>query len=390
VKRQVAIAALLSACALASAAQAQLALSANDGKQLRPGETPASRTPDAIAVIDLDHGLPRVLGSAPAPASMIGPPTTAAVARDSSFAVVTSNQQLDPADPAKLKPADLVSVIDLTRPSAPRLAQSLHAGLGATGVSIDHSGRLVLVANSEDDTVSVFKAASGRLTAAGVVQLDAKSRPIDVAIAPGGAAAWVTAQAAGKLVRLTLASDGVRRDGIEIAVGLQPAGLAISPDGRFAYVTLQGGRLPRPDPPPAAGPKMGAVAVVDLSAARLVQVVDVGVTPEQLGLSPDGRWIAMTVINGSSSPPGSPNYHAHGQLKVYAVNNGAMTPTDTAETGQWCQGSAWSRDSRRLLLQCAADKEIEVFDFDGAKLHRRSETLRFGARPGAIATGFSR
>src|ERR1700760_1365928 len=102
-------------CSVA-AAQAQLAVSGNDGKQLRPGDDPPGMRPDTVSVIDLSHYPPKVLGSVSAPASLIGPPYAVAVAPDSSFALVTCGQKPDPNNPGKLLPDDVVSVIDLSKP----------------------------------------------------------------------------------------------------------------------------------------------------------------------------------------------------------------------------------------------------------------------------------
>src|ERR1700760_2180661 len=102
--------------AAAAALPAQVAVSANDGKQLRPGDDPPGMRPDTVSVIDLNHYPPKVLGSIQAPASLIGPPDAVAVAPDSSFALVTCGQKPDPNNPGKLLPDDVVSVIDLSKP----------------------------------------------------------------------------------------------------------------------------------------------------------------------------------------------------------------------------------------------------------------------------------
>jgi hypothetical protein len=71
----------LSAFALATAcggAEARLALSANDGKETLLGDIPKSHTPDNVAVIDLNHFPPKVIGTVDVPTSMIGPPVAIA------------------------------------------------------------------------------------------------------------------------------------------------------------------------------------------------------------------------------------------------------------------------------------------------------------------------
>src|SRR5665213_1027966 len=110
-----------------SPASAQIAVSANDGKQLQPWDDPPGVRPDSISTLNLSHYPPRLMASVAAPASMIGSPTAVAVARDSSFAIVTNSQKVDPANPGKLVANDEVTVVDISNPRDPKVTQILHA-----------------------------------------------------------------------------------------------------------------------------------------------------------------------------------------------------------------------------------------------------------------------
>jgi len=366
---------------MATPALAQIAVSANDGKQRAADAKAEALTSDSIAVLDLAAPV-RVLARLDAPASLIGPPAAVAVARDSSFAIVTAAQQLD-ANGA-IAPADIVTVVDLTQPSKPTIAQTLHAGAGASGVAINPAGTLALVANAGDDSVTVFAISKRRLSVVGSVSLPPKSKPLDVAFAADPRSAYVVAQGAGALVRLRV--DGQKVEAADaIAVGLQPYSMTL--DREVAYVSNLGGR----GSPAAPGPAMGTIAIVDLRARRMVSQVDVGVTPEHIALSPSGRYLEATIINGSNAPASSPNHHDHGVMAIFRTNGTSLEPVTQIETGAWCQGATWSDDEKRVLLQCAARKQIEVYGFDGRTLTAdTAATLQFDARPGAIATARSR
>ena len=78
------LAGVFSSVIAAAGAQAQIAVAGNDGKQLQPGDNPPGIRPDTISVIDLGRYPPKLLATIVQPASMIGPPTAVAVARDSS------------------------------------------------------------------------------------------------------------------------------------------------------------------------------------------------------------------------------------------------------------------------------------------------------------------
>ena len=81
---------LLGAAALATSAAAEIAVSANDGKQNLINHAVAIPSPleqDSISVLEVG-AKPRVLVTLPAPASVTGPPTSVAITPDESLALV--------------------------------------------------------------------------------------------------------------------------------------------------------------------------------------------------------------------------------------------------------------------------------------------------------------
>ena len=354
--------ALAAALALAPcAAGAQLAVSANDGKvSLKDGATVvnAHPAPDTATILDLSVFPPRVLGTVEAPASVIGPPQSVAIAPDESFALVTGATKLDPADPSKTVPNDALTVIDLkTR----KVVASLRAGQGASGVSISPDAKLALVANRAEGTVSIFAILGMMLTPAGKVALgDAKSGPSHVVFTPDGKTALVTRDGDNKISVLAIDGRAVTYTGQDISAGIRPYGIVMG--ARAAYVANIG-----------AGPGDAAtvsVIALDPKPARVVGTISVGPTPEGLALSPDGKLLAVTVMNGSNQPATSPFFHDFGLLKVYRVSGVHLIEVAQSHIGHWCQGAAWNRAATVLLAQCMADNRIELFRFDGKHLKR--------------------
>ena len=114
-------------------------------------------------------------------------------------------------------------------------------------------------------------------------------------------------------------------------------------------------------------------------------------TSEHVSLSPDGRYIAVVVLNGSTAQPGSPNYNDHSLLQIYSVNGAELTRVAEANTGKWCQGAVFNRNNTQVVLQCAMDRQIEVYRFNGGTLTADARaTMNFTARPGAITTSADR
>jgi len=371
------LAALIS---VSSGASGQLALSANDGKAVLVdgvNSVPSNPPPDTVTVIDLSATPPKVVAELPAPASVVGPPLSVAVARDESFALVTGATKVDPSDPKKTVPDDKLTVIDL-KASPPKISAQLQAGKGAAGVSINRAGTLALVANRSEGTVSVFSIAGNTLTPVGKINLgDDKSGPSHVAITPDGKTALVTRDGDNKISVLSIDGTKVEDTKREISAGLRPYGFAIHPNGQVAVVANIG----------TSSGDADTVSLIDIEAkpARVVQTVTVGQTPEGIVLSPDGAFAAVNVVNGSNKAKNSPFFNDYGLVKVLSVKGKELVPLTEAKTGHWCQGLAWSKDNRTLLVQCMVEKEIMVFNFDGKEL-KPAGSIKLSAGPAGIRT----
>jgi 6-phosphogluconolactonase (cycloisomerase 2 family) len=371
------LAALIS---VSSGASGQLALSANDGKAVLVdgvNSVPANPPPDTVTVIDLSATPPKVVAELQAPASVVGPPLSVAVARDEGFALVTGATKVDPSDPKKTVPDDKLTVIDL-KASPPKISAQLQAGKGAAGVSINRAGTLALVANRSEGTVSVFSIAGHTLTPVGKINLgDDKSGPSHVAITPDGKTALVTRDGDNKISVLSIDGSKVEDTKREISAGLRPYGLAIHPNGQVAVVANIG----------TSSGDADTMSLIDIEAkpARVVQTVTVGQTPEGIVLSPDGAFAAVNVVNGSNKAKNSPFFNDYGLVKVLSVKGKELVPLTEAKVGHWCQGLAWSKDNRTLLVQCMVEKEIMVFNFDGKEL-KPAGSIKLSAGPAGIRT----
>ncbi|WP_018260608.1 YncE family protein [Methylobacterium sp. WSM2598] len=357
--------AFLSAATLAATPlRAELAVSANDGHTVLTdagAQVPATPpVPDSVTVLDLSASPPRIVGEVQAPASVVGPPQSVAVAPNETFAIVTSATRVDPNDAARIVPDDRVTVIDLTS-TPPRVRASLTAGKGAAGVSINREGTLALVANRTEGTLSVFKIAGGEVSPAGKVDLgNDKAGPSHVVFSRDGREAYVTRDGDNKVSVLAVEGSRVTYAKRDFTAGVRPYGIEITPSGDVALVANVGQSSGDHD----------TVSVIDLRAkpARVVNTVTVGPTPEGIRLSADGRHAALVIENGSNLAKASPFFNDKGVLRIYAVSGTDLRKVAEAPIGRWCQGAVWTRDGRTVLVQCMVDRRIEVFRFDGEAL----------------------
>ena len=153
------------AMALTGPASADIAVTANDSHSVNVnGVVGAAKNPpsDSVSIIDVSAYPPKLVATVDAPASVVGPPLSIAIAKDESYAIVTAASKLDPQNSDKIVPDNRVTVVDL-KVSPPKAVQQTTAGDGASGVSISPDGTLVLVANRTEGTVSVFAIKDKRL-----------------------------------------------------------------------------------------------------------------------------------------------------------------------------------------------------------------------------------
>ena len=105
-------------------------------------------------------------------------------------------------------------------------------------------------------------------------------------------------------------------------------------------------------------------------------------------ISPDGKFVAVVLGNGTTKPVNSPLYNTGGLLQVWARNGTQLTKASEIAIGRWCEGVAWSRNSRTLLVQCTADQEISVIRFTGltGRSLQKTSSIKTKGGPAAIRT----
>jgi DNA-binding beta-propeller fold protein YncE len=359
-KQSTIAAALLAAFAMP--AVAQLAVSANDGKvRMENGVVKIiPNNPDTVAIIDMSVRPPKLSHEIEVPASIVGPPTSVAISPDRTFALVTANMKLDPADPSKQIPDNRMSIIDL-KANPPAVIGTVETGKGPAGVAIGPKGNIALVANREEGTVSVFAIDGKVLTVLGKVDFgNPKSGPSGISITPDGSTALVTRDGDSRISVVAIDRDKAEYTKRDMFPGQRPYGVEISRKGDVAVVANIGVGQGDAD----------TISLIDMKAkpVRVVETVTVGQTPEGIAMSPDGKWVAVTVMNGSNKPIASPFYNALGLLKLFRVVGKKLVYSSQVETGVWTQGVVFSPDRKTLLVQNKEQRELQVLAIRGDRV----------------------
>ncbi len=370
-------------CLAAQPARADIIVTANDNHTVNTNGVsgPAKNPPsDGVAVIDIAHLPPRLVGTIDAPTSVVGAPTAVWVSPDESWLIVTAATKIDPQNGDKIIDDDRVSVIDL-KASPPAVVQTVNAGKGANEISVSPDGRLALVANRAEGTVSVFTVKDKRLEAAGKVDLgNPKSMPSSVKFLKDGKTALVTRYGDNAVGVLRIDGSNVKLDDRKIVTGVSPYTLDISADGKLAAVGNMGG---------GGDGDICTVSLIDLTdpMMRTVESLAVPSSPEGIKFSPDGKFVASASVDGTTKPSTSPLFHEHGRLWLLAVQGKHLHPVAEAPIGRWSQGIAFSRDGHTIFVESMIDHGLNVFRVQGNRLVP-SGTLDVKGAPAAIRTSW--
>jgi YVTN family beta-propeller protein len=135
------------------------------------------------------------------------------------------------------------------------------------------AAQLAVVGERDSNQVSFVNAATNKLVGGPV---EAGQGPTSVAITPDGKFAYVT-DVFGKTV--SVIETGLRRNVGTIEVGANPFGIAITPDGKYAYVADSGS---------------DEVTVISTATKKVVKSIPVGGEPLGVAISPTGKFAYVT------------------------------------------------------------------------------------------------
>ncbi len=359
-------------------AAGHLVLSGNDGKYpMTDGVYTVAdpAPPDTLTILDARNFPPRVIAEIETNTSVVGPPMGVALTPDERLALVSCPMKLDPSDKTKLVSDNELQVVDLEA-TPPRVIATLALPTRPCGLSVDRTGTLAVVAHPDDGSVSVLTITGKTVALAGNVKVgDAESRVNHAAISPDGKWVLATKRGEGKVAVLTLNGTKLEYAKQDITVGFGPYPLDISRDGRVAVVGNQG-----------LGVDVDTVTLIDLTVRpiRAAEHVTVGVGAEGLAISPDGRWLAVALQNGTNRPKTHPMRSEQGRLLLFSLQGATATKVAEAPTGRNTQGVTFTPDGQYLYVQNYIEQELQVFRVTGTGLEDTGTRIKVKGHPASI------
>jgi DNA-binding beta-propeller fold protein YncE len=364
--------------AASSHATAQLVVSGNENKidltsgaaQVVPGAAP-----DSLTILDFGVTPPGVVHLRDVPNSVIGPPSNVAVTPDGHWALVASSVVVDPGDPTRFVPDDVVRLVDL-QASPPAVVGQARTGRQPSGLAIHPGGQLALVANRGSGSVTALALEGQSLRSLETLQVGAPADEIcDVAFTPDGTRALAANRTRGRLHQLRVEGTRVEATGVDVTGYGELYHVEITPDGRLA-LTSGGG----------AGENAGAITVVDIETdpPRVLQVELIGTGPESFDISPDGRLVAAVLMAGSNLAPDDPGLTAHGGLVLLEIADSRLRRVQEIDVGRIPEGVTFTPDGRQLLVQYHPDRVLAIFDVVEGRLRDGGVRIPVPGMPSSI------
>jgi DNA-binding beta-propeller fold protein YncE len=244
-----------------STAWAQLLITGNDEKVWFDETWKIVNQPpgkDTVSIIDIHDPIkPRIVASLPLMNTIVGPPVNLAITPDERLALVANSLDwVKEGDGWKGAPNNKLYVIDLTV-SPPVQIAMVEVGKQPSGMAINRTGTLALVANRADDSVGVLSIDGKTVKLVDTVSVASPAatpgtQPAPpgtlsaVAITPDGKRAFVVKSGANRVTLLDIDGQKVsyaKVDGknYDIATGLNPLNVQVTPDGKLAIVNNIGG-----------------------------------------------------------------------------------------------------------------------------------------------------
>ena len=315
---------------------------------------------DMVAVLDIsDPAHPKLTAQLPLANTVFGPPTNLQITPDGKLGLVANSIVTAEKDGVwAAAPDDTLHVLDMTA-QPPKLLQTIKVGRQPSGLSIAADGRTALVANRAGKSVSLLRIDGTNVTPVAAVALPDQAAA--VVLAPDGKRAFVAMNLAGTVGVIAIDGDQLSYDkGNDIPTGPGVYNLDITPDGRTVVAA---------NTSTDGNGSLTTLALIDATGANphVAGFTTVAQGPEGLAISPDGQWVAVPLLNGSSALHAAPGYHPHGVLQVFALNGQALTLAGEAPLGAIPEAVAWSPDSQWLYVGNYNDKTLQIFHMEAGK-----------------------
>lgn len=339
---------------------------------------------DTLAIMDISNpAKPKLVANIPLDNTIVGPPTNLAITPKRDLALVANSMNSQPkGEGFELVPDDRLFVVDLTA-KPPVVIDTLHIGKQPSGMAIAPNGKLALVANRADGTLTVLSIDGKTVKQTASLTLGTAADSVSaVAITPDGKRALVAKAGANAVAVLSIDGDKVADDKRDLPTGLFPYNVVVSPNGKIALTADNGDRG-------SSDGNAKTIGVIDLTAnpIRVSDHVTVGDSPEGLAFSPDGKVAVSVEARGSNALASAFFYHKGGAVTVLKIDGTKVTRVDEITVGQLPEAVAFSADGSRIYVGNYLDSDLAVLSVKGTVVKDTGHNLALPGKPASMRSG---
>ena len=334
---------------------------------------------DSVTIVDIgtDPANPKIVASLPLMNSIFGPPTNLAITPNGQLALVANSMDWV-ADGAGWKPSpdNKLYVIDLTT-NPPTRIDTVAVGKQPSGMAINRAGNLVLIANRADNSISVLSIQGKQVKLVDTVTIG--EQVAHVAFTPDGKRALAAKFPGHKAAILEVDGQKVTYTKRDLAVGLWPYNLDITPDGKLALTADNGNSG-------ASDGNIDTVSVIDLEAnpPRVIDKVVVGDGPEGLAISPTGRLAVAALLSGADAAKNGWFYNRNSKVAILKIDGKKVTKIGEIEVRGLPEGVVFSPDGRWIYVGNFLDSDISVLRVDGDTVTNTGKLLALPGKPASM------
>jgi DNA-binding beta-propeller fold protein YncE len=334
---------------------------------------------DSVSIVDIgtDPLAPRIVANLPLMNSIFGPPVNLAITPDEGLALVANSMDWQK-DGAGWKPVpdNKLYVIDLTT-NPPALIDTVAVGRQPSGMSINRTGNLALIANRADNSISVLRIAGKKVTLVDTLAMG--EHVAHVVFTPDGKRALAGKFPGHKLALLEVNGEKVTYAKQDIPVGLWPYNFDITPDGKLALSADNG----------AGGRSDGhtdTVTVIDLEAnpPRVIDKVVVGDSPEGFAISPTGRLAVALLLNGNDAAKNAWFHNRNGKAVALKIDGKKVTRTNEVEVHGLPEGVVFSNDGQYVYVGNYQDRDLSILRVEGDRLVNTGRSIKLPGQPASM------
>ncbi len=332
---------------------------------------------DSVVVMDVSNpAKPKIRAALPLMNSLLGPPTNLQITADGKVGLVANSVVMNQ-DGGAWKPApdNKLFVIDLNA-TPPVLSDTVTVGLQPSGLAISHKGDLALTANRAGKSVSVLSIQNGVVKSLGDVAMEQEAAA--VAITPDGKRAFVCLNLVNKIGVLKIEGQTVTYDKtMDIPAGFNPYNIDITPDGKYAFASNTGAQKNNAD----------AVVVIEATGPHphVIDIMTPGIGPEGFAISPNGKWAISPLLLGTTAKAGDWFKTKGGELVVMSVGaGGKLKVTGRAALGVIPEAIAYSPNSEYVYVGNYSGRDLQVFRLWNGKPVQVGPNLKLPGQPASM------